>query len=196
MRGKLAFSEWSLWLKWALAFAIAWVVGRAVASILTWLYFYSAFTALEELLRSSILGATFGAFLGLPTALVVKLRRKQLILWIVSMMVACGFSVFVVNATSRIWQTSALYPSLSGILFGLSTGVAQWMILKCRVRHAIWFLVANVASWIVAQGLPIAELGGVVIGLVTGFVLVLLMRYPITAPAMEQLGYLSTRNPS
>jgi hypothetical protein len=41
----------------------------------------------------------------------------------------------------------------TGILSGMGTGVSQWLVLRHSVKYAGWWILANVASWVVMGSL-------------------------------------------
>jgi hypothetical protein len=52
---------------------------------------------------------------------------------------------------SVVWQTT-----LSGALFGLGLGVAQWWVLRRFARSAGWWIVVNGVGWMVGLGVGAA----------------------------------------
>ncbi len=73
-------------------------------------------------------------------------------------------------------------------IIGLALGITQWLILRRQVLQAGWWILASLAGWVVlalAVGKAItnkAELAevGAIPAVITGFVLVWLLRQPVS----------------
>ena len=68
---------------------------------------------------------------------------------------------------------------LAGMIIGITTGTAQWLVLRNQVYWAGWWILINIVGWTTGMALlPGLMLTGVMAGVVTGFALALLLRYP------------------
>ena len=68
---------------------------------------------------------------------------------------------------------------LAGVLIGMTTGTAQWLILRREVYWAGWWYAISVVGWTTGMArLPGVILTGVMVGVVTGIAVELLLRYP------------------
>ena len=68
---------------------------------------------------------------------------------------------------------------VAGLIVGLTTGIAQWLILRCEVHWAGWWIIINVVGWTTGMALlPGFLLTGAMTGAITGYALELLLRYP------------------
>lgn len=68
---------------------------------------------------------------------------------------------------------------LSGLLFGLTTGLGQWTVLRREVLWAGWWIPVSALAWTTGLNvLPGIMLSGVMIGLVSGIALEILLRHP------------------
>ena len=76
---------------------------------------------------------------------------------------------------------------ISGVIIGITTGTAQWLILRREVYWSVWWIVIGVVAWTTGLALlPGLFLTGVMVGVVTGFALELLLRYPKVANTLEK----------
>jgi len=66
-------------------------------------------------------------------------------------------------------------PSFYYAGIGILAGVLQWLILKKQFRQAEWWVVANIVGWAVGHG-------NIITILITGVVLVWILRRPIQQP--------------
>jgi len=68
---------------------------------------------------------------------------------------------------------------LEGMVLGLTTGIAQWLILRRELHWAGWWIVFSIIGWITGLTLfPGVLLTGTMAGVLTGFPLEILLRYP------------------
>ena len=69
---------------------------------------------------------------------------------------------------------------LAAALLGLTTGFAQWLILRREVQWSGWWIVVSVIAWTTGLVfLPGIFLSGMMAGVVTGTALELLLLYPL-----------------
>ena len=65
------------------------------------------------------------------------------------------------------------------MVIGVTTGIGQWLVLRRAVYWSAWWVVINVVGWTTGLTLlPGVILTGVMAGVVSGFALELLLRYP------------------
>ena len=124
------------------------------------------------------LGVAWGAILvGGLEWLLLRRHVARAIRWVLACFGAVavvGVVVFGVGA----FDADAGWVAGTGI-FGTVAGVFQWLVLKGQVPRAGWWVLASTVGWVV--GIPVGEeLGwnglGAGYGLITGMVLVLLLR--------------------
>ncbi len=71
------------------------------------------------------------------------------------------------------------FASLEGSIIGLTTGFAQWIILRREMHWAGWWIVFSIIGWITGLTLlPGLFLTGTMAGVLTGLCLEVLIRYP------------------
>ena len=172
---------WRVWFLWLMANAWGWGFGMFTpfgqpGGIQT-------LQSSPAVVWSGYLGVAWGAVLvgGLEWLL---LRRyvERAIRWVPASLGASavvGIVVFGVGA----FHADAGWIAGTG-LFGTAAGVLQWLVLRGQVPGAGWWVVASTVGWVV--GIPMGEeLGwnglGAGYGLVTGTVLVLLLRRKLRA---------------
>ena len=69
--------------------------------------------------------------------------------------------------------------SFKGLVIGLSTGIAQWIILRRELHWAGWWIIFTVIGWTTGLTLvPGIILTGVIAGGLTGFAFEILLRHP------------------
>lgn len=177
---------WALWLQWVLATTVGWIVGMALFSMLV--NILSNITGDNTgVIVWSILGTIPGSVIGMNQWIVLNLFSfskdepggKWWVIvtifgWSISLAIVVGLGV-----GERIGFT------ISGAVIGISVGIAQWFVLRSRVKRSEWWGLINTASWIL--GLSLIDLldqaigfalAGVVSGALTGACLVWLLRNP------------------
>ena len=66
-----------------------------------------------------------------------------------------------------------------GLVIGLTTGIAQWLVLRREVQWAVWWIVFSMIGWITGLTLVPGVLStGAMAGALTGLCLEILIRYP------------------
>jgi hypothetical protein len=161
--GKLFDFDWALWFQWIMATAMGWIIGLALLSGL-------------PLLAS-------GFAIAILQWMVLLRRLGQAWRWIVFSFAgwAAGYliTVFLVPAELEIFNGSVL---------GLAVGVAQWGILRTKVRWAAWWVVFSLIGWTTGLTLlPGLFSTGAVAGALTGIALIVLLRFPKDILSKEQI---------
>jgi len=141
------------WLAWVLASAIGYcfgaILGSAVASNLFPLdRFYAA--------NGITLGIVTGAVGGYFQWVVLRERITGAGLWWLPGALGLGLAIGVIitTGTGRNYPVAGL---LMAAIFGVTSGVLQWLILRRKISLAGWWLLANILGTLVgATGFPIA----------------------------------------
>ena len=69
--------------------------------------------------------------------------------------------------------------TLTGMIIGLTTGIAQWMVLRREFHFAGWWIIFSIIGWTTGLTLlPGILLTGTMAGALTGLALEVLLRYP------------------
>lgn len=154
--------DWSLLFYWMMATTSGWLFG--------WL------------LLPAIALVTAGVGTGLVQCLVLYRRLPRVWRWILA--TAAGWTAGLAIVIPLVPQGTGL---LSGLVIGMATGTAQWLLLRNQVRWGGWWIAASAVAW--ATGLSLAPaldspvlprivLSGVMPSLITGTTLELLLRTP------------------
>jgi hypothetical protein len=149
--------DWAIWMQWVLATTIGWVLGFALGN-----------------------EVGVGIFIGVAQWFVLRRYFSQAWWWIVAS--AAGWlggwailmSGLVVPPGGELFTII-----LSGAIFGLVIGVAQWLILRRWVKLSGLWILLSIPGWTIGlTGLLGSLLVGVVAGAITGFAFDFLLRFP------------------
>jgi hypothetical protein len=150
-----------LWFLWIMATSVGWVLGR--------------------LLLPNLALVTVGLAIGILQWFLLQRRFKQAWQWILA--TAAGWMVGSVISYAAI---PAGMDFLVGILVGITTGSAQWLILRREVRWAGWWIIINVVAWTTGLAfLPGLISTGAIVGLITATALALLLNAPRQATTLS-----------
>lgn len=68
---------------------------------------------------------------------------------------------------------------LAGMVIGVATGAAQWLVLRRELHWTGWWVAVSAVGWSAGLSLlPGIMLSGIIAGVITGIALELLIRYP------------------
>lgn len=142
--------NWQLWLQWILATTLGWLLGGAILPL--------------------ELGA--GAAIGFLQWLVLRPLIGQAGWWIGASTVGwlLGWGLLTILPPQIVF---------GGAILGVTTGIAQWFVLRKWTLHASWWPLISALAWIIGLSNFIAgeTLVGAVVGAITGIALELLMRF-------------------
>ena len=189
-------SELWLWVKWVLASAVGGGVGGVA--------FANSFEIargllldgyLWELLGESVVAGVGWSVAGIAQWLILRRRVRRAGWWVLASTVGSivgmiGSVPVLLVAFSLIYAVGAIEAVV--ILWGMVgcvVGIAQWLILRRRVFQAGWWVLASTVGGVVAAEVAWAikhamsraiggAMGATVVGAITGFVLILLLRHP------------------
>ena len=139
---------------------------------------------LGRLLLPNLALVTVGLAIGILQWFLLQRRFKKAWQWILA--TAAGWTVGSAIVYAAIPQGMDF---LSGLLIGLSIGLAQWLILRREVQWAGWWIVINVIAWTTGLAfLPGLFSTGALVGLITATALALLLNVPkqVTNPQSTQ----------
>lgn len=160
---------WSKWLKlflvWILLTSVGWTVGMAVtieyqlqgAALLLGYLVLGIAVGLGQwmVLRSKLLGAGWERGAGW---------------WVLSTVLGFTVGFFVVVILNTIGLGF-----ISIAMYGAMVGLAQWFVLRQRVRMSGWWILATIIGWLAAWSVDLAVFWqGMIVGGATGIALVLL----------------------
>ena len=151
---KVISFDWSLWFLWIMATTLGWLLGR--------------------FLLPNLAFVIIGIALGVLQWLVLQQRINNAWRWIIATALGWGF-----GATFLLTIAPGINEFLAGALMGITTGTAQWLILRQEVYWAGWWIAISVVGWTTGMALlPGVMLTGVMAGAVTGIALMLLLSNP------------------
>lgn len=158
------------WLAWFLASAMGYGMGAFLGMSTAWRFFPAGDFGLT---MGTVMGITGGYF----QWVVLRERIAGAGLWGLASALGLGAAIGAVFATNQENNVMAGMAIL-GSVFGVVSGISQWLILRGKFARAGWWLLANLlGSLIGAIALPIAspmlesgtrELGMMIFGLVFG----------------------------
>ena len=156
--------DWFLWLLWIMATAWGWIVGH--------------------ILFPAIYLVAAGVGVAVFQWLILQRRLGRSWRWLVY--TAAGWLAGVLLALAMGHFEAGFG---AGLLLGVTTGLAQWLILRREVRWAAWWIPISAAGWSTGLSMALAPLlAGILAGAMTGIALVLLLSYPRQPQAAASRG--------
>jgi len=135
------------WLAWFLASVMGFGMGAILGVSIAWRFFPTA-DAANGITLGTVMGVTGGYF----QWVVLRERIAGAGLW--GLASALGFGLAMASNTRENYAMAGL---LLGSVFGVVSGILQWLILRRKVPRAGWWLLANLlGSLIGAIAVPIA----------------------------------------
>jgi hypothetical protein len=146
--------DWALWFQWIMATTLGWVLGR--------------------FLLPNLASVTIGIALGILQWFILQHRIGNAWRWILATTIGWSLGTAVLLSLGP-----AEMDFTAGVILGATTGTAQWLILRRELFWSPWWIIINIVAWTTGMAfLPGLILTGVAVGALTGFALVLLMRFP------------------
>jgi len=149
--------DWTIWARWVLATTVGWTLG---------------------LVLSGEIG--IGAFVGVAQWLVIRRYFSQASWWILASTVGWIAGWFLITSGLIVPPGAGPINTLiAGGVFGLTMGLAQWLVLRRRVKLASVWILLSIPGWTVGLlGILGSILVGAVVGAITGFAFDFLLRFP------------------
>jgi hypothetical protein len=185
-----------------IAGAIAWVLVSLVEKVVGGMIQVGEYTRItEDYLSSYILLLVLGLLAGFLQYLLLRRHLPRMGWWIAA--TTLGLLLGLVGGRLLFSTLYSTFDSMwSGILLtgvtGGSMGLVQWLVLRRRVRHAAWWILANVLGWgIVGWGAEtlsnqmVVQAVGILLvpGIATSMALWLLL---VESPNVAGLGFASS----
>ena len=150
--------DWALWFFWIMATTWGWLLGGFILPGLT-------------LLTSGFMIAVF-------QWLVFQGRISRPWNWIIATVIGWTAGYFI-----ALFILPQELETLTGMIIGLTTGIAQWLILRRELHWAGWWIVFSAMGWTTGLTLlPGVMLTGTIAGALTGLALEILLRNPKRGP--------------
>lgn len=155
--------DWALWFLWIMATTLGWVLGR--------------------FLLPNISFVTIGIGMGVLQWLVLQHRLRKAWRWIIATTLG-----WLLGSTLILASLPEGMDFLAGVIIGITTGTAQWLVLRNELYWAGWWIVISVIAWTTGMALlPGVMLTGVMAGAITGLALILLIRFPKPAENIQMI---------
>lgn len=154
MISKILSFDWTLLFFWIVATTLGWLVGGLILTGLTII--------------------TSGVSVGILQGLVLQGHIRRPWHWVIA--TTAGWTVGYIIMFFGIPRELEI---LDGVTIGLTTGVAQWVVLRRELQWAGWWVIFSVVGWITGLTLfPGVMLTGTMAGALSGLALEILLRYP------------------
>lgn len=129
---------------------------------------------LGRFLLPNLAFATIGIALGILQWFVLQHRIHKAWQWIFATTIG-----WLIGSTLIFSLTPGVPDFLAGVVLGITTGAAQWLLLWREMYWSGWWIAINVVAWTTGTALlPGIILTGVMVGVITGFAMELLLRSP------------------
>jgi hypothetical protein len=151
---KILSFDWALWFFWIMATTLGWLLGA--------------------LILPGLALVTSGILVGIFQWLVLQGRIPRPWRWIAATSLGwiAGFLITFFALPQEL-------EILEGMIIGLTTGIAQWMILRGVLQWSGWWIIFSIIGWSTGLTLlPGVLLTGTMAGAFTGIPLEILLRYP------------------
>ena len=146
--------DWAFWFLWILATALGWFLGGV--------------------LLSGIGLVPSGIAIAFLQWLVLKPRITKAWRWSVVSLI--GWSI---GWGISLMAYSLGFDFLNGMLIGVATGIAQWLILRQEIQWSGWWIAVSAVAWAAGISLlPGIILSGTIAGVITGIALEILLHNP------------------
>jgi hypothetical protein len=149
--------DWTIWIQWVLVTTLGWILGI-------------------------VLGGEIGVgvFIGLAQWFVLRRYFSSAWGWILASAAGWIFGWAIITSGLFVPPGGGLFTAIvSGAIFGLSMGVAQWLVLRRWVRLSGLWILLSIPGWTIGLiGLLGSILAGAAAGVITGFAFDFLLRFP------------------
>lgn len=158
MISRILSVDWALLFFWIMATALGWVLGGAVFPGLSFV--------------------TTGFAVGVFQSLVLQGRIRKPWRWILATTAGMAAGNLIV-----LFAIPPQFGTVDGVVIGLTTGMAQWLVLRREVQWAAWWIIFSLIGWTTGVTFfPGLMLPGVMAGVLTGLPLEILLRHPTPGP--------------
>jgi hypothetical protein len=160
---KVLSFDWALLFFWMMATTLGWFMGGFILSGLSFV----------------ISGFLVGIFQWL--VLLGRIRTPWRWVLVTTLGWTVGYLITFFGIPSQ-------FEFVNGLVIGLTTGLAQWVVLRREVHWAGWWIVFSIIGWITGLTLfPGAMLSGTMAGIMTGLALEILLRNPKPKTMADQV---------
>ena len=149
---------WSFWLKWFLACLAGFVVGIPLFIGLGLLFGDTP----GPVVGNAAAGVIHGAEFGIAEWLILRRQVHKVGWWVVASIL--GFMIGFPLTKTLLGELSSglVVAGVEGAVVGAIVGALQWLVLRGRVAHAGWWVLASTLAWMLS--VVLGELGGLAAG--------------------------------
>jgi len=149
--------DWTIWIQWVLATTVGWVLGLVLGGEMG-----------------------IGILVGLTQWLVLRRYFPGAGWWVLASGIGWLAGWAIVTSGLIVPPGGGLLTSIvTGAVFGVTLGVAQWFVLRGWVKLASIWILLSIPGWTIGLiGLLGSMLAGAVAGAITGLAFDFLMRFP------------------
>jgi hypothetical protein len=156
-------SQWNLWIRWTIATAAGELIGFAIPAVFLPLALVIGLSADLLPLAAIVAGAGEGASLGLAQWIVLHRHLPEITrrAWIGATTFGAMFAYAVAMIPTALADFDKLDGailiaggSLFGLLFLLSMGLPQSLVLRQQLKHSGWWVLASAVAWPLGVAVP------------------------------------------
>jgi len=125
-------------------------------------------------LASGLPMITSGLLVGIFQWLVLQRRIDKSWRWVVATFIGWTIGYLII-----FFGIPQQFENVDGFVIGLTTGIAQWVILRGELHWPGWWIIFSIVGWTTGLTLlPGVLLTGTMAGVLTGLALEILLRHP------------------
>jgi hypothetical protein len=149
---------WSFWLRWFLACLAGFVLGIPLFISLGLLFGDTP----GPVVGNAAAGVIHGAEFGIAQWLILRRQGYRVGWWIAASIV--GFMIGFPLTKTLLGELSSglVVAGVEGAVVGAIVGALQWLVLRGRVAHAGWWMLASTLAWMLS--VVLGELGALAAG--------------------------------
>ena len=157
MRSEASSIGWGFWVRWAFATILGLAVGMVVFIIVGDM-FGEVVDNSPEYVFGLIVGAIFGTAFGIAQWLVLRREIPHSAAWIPATVVGFSVAAFVIFGFLDGGNPDTSVPAKLGhaVVLGGVLGIAQFLVLRDKVKMAAAWIVVSILAWLVAEIIGIA----------------------------------------
>ena len=160
-RANKSWFDWYLWFLWIVATSLGWV--------------------LSQLLLPSIGPVIAGFSIGIMQWFILRDRISKSWRWSIFTGIGWAIGAFIVLFA---FPNEYVFPY--GIIIGVTTGIAQWFILRGEIFYSGWWILISILAWFTGLSMmPGLLTTGTLAGLLTGIAIELLLRNTKPQPELQ-----------
>lgn len=136
---------------------------------------------------ATTLGWFFGGLITSPLTIVISGLLVGVFQWLVLQgritrpwrWIFSSFCGWIIGYFISVYGALLGFEIFDGAIFGLTVGIAQWIILRNELRWTGWWIIFSIVGWTTGLTLlPGVIMTGTVVGVLSGIALEILLRYP------------------